>query len=215
MPVSEGPTRLQGVASRIQYGTEPFDSFTIRACRPSDSRGWSGSSTWIPIHSPRGRPSVPGASLTPVVTLEPITDANREAVEALLRRAGSGAVRQRRPRVDARGGGGAGRAGDLLGDRRRRAAGGVRDDRRRGRRSGLHPPLPVEAAHRRGLPAARVRDGDARPDRVVLPGAEGSPRCSRAPGRARAAPSRSTSGYGFRPTGEVHDGEIFLRLAID
>jgi hypothetical protein len=33
--ISEGSTRLQGIASRVQYGTEPYESFTIRARRPS------------------------------------------------------------------------------------------------------------------------------------------------------------------------------------
>jgi hypothetical protein len=33
--VSAGATRLQGIASRVQYGTEPYDSFTIRAKRRS------------------------------------------------------------------------------------------------------------------------------------------------------------------------------------
>ena len=85
------------------------------------------------------------------------------------RNAGSGTVCQRCPRVDSRGGGGAGRSGPLLGDLCRRDAGRVRDDRRRGRQPRLHCPLSLEAAHRRALPATRLRYSDARPDRRVLP----------------------------------------------
>jgi hypothetical protein len=33
--VTEGSTRLQGIASRVQYGPEPYESFTIRASRSS------------------------------------------------------------------------------------------------------------------------------------------------------------------------------------
>lgn len=33
--VSGDDARLQGIASRVQYGSEPFESFTIRARRPS------------------------------------------------------------------------------------------------------------------------------------------------------------------------------------
>jgi len=33
--ITEAGTRLQGIASRVQYGPEPYESFTIRARRPS------------------------------------------------------------------------------------------------------------------------------------------------------------------------------------
>lgn len=33
--ISGDATRLQAIASRVQYGTEPYESFTIRASRPS------------------------------------------------------------------------------------------------------------------------------------------------------------------------------------
>jgi diamine N-acetyltransferase len=34
-------------------------------------------------------------------------------------------------------------------------------------------------------------------------------------GQGEGSPIAFYERYGFRPTGEVHDGEIFLRLAID
>jgi hypothetical protein len=85
------------------------------------------------------------------------------------RGARSGGLRQRCGRITSRSRRAPRRTRAVLGGLLRRHAGRLRDDRRRGRRSGLHPALPVEAAHRRALPAPGVRHRDARPDRRVLP----------------------------------------------
>ena len=73
------------------------------------------------------------------------------------------AVRQQRRRLDPRGGRRARRSRPVLGDLRGRDPGRVRDDQRRRRRSRLLPAVPLEALHRRALPGAGLRHGDARP----------------------------------------------------
>ena len=110
-----------------------------------------------------------------------------------LRRVRRGVV----PRRDRRRAGG---APDVVGPRRGRDDGGVRDDQRRDRAHGgrpHRPVLPVAAAHRPPLPAARLRHRGPRRDRGLR--ADASRRrhpVGRARARARARPSRSTSATG-------------------
>jgi hypothetical protein len=71
-----------------------------------------------------------------------------------------------------------------------------------------------KAAHRRALPATRLRYSNARPDRRVLP--VSGRRLDVDERRARLAGSPVTfhDRSGFKPTGDLHGNEILLRLGI-